>query len=553
MIAFDAAQQAVHYPEDRRFRVWIRPSILAGVGVILALVIAPAWIEWAVVGLPRIVLPPETGNPSSPHGFPLWVRCCHFLNFVFVMMLIRSGLSILMDHPRLYFNDHCTPGSEWIRFTPLKVPRDRLWTAKDDARYLSPLVSTPGYRHTVGVARVWHFINVHGFILTGVFFVAMLFATEQWQRLVPTSPHIVTRAWATWVHYATFHLPPEPNGFYAYNALQQLAYFVVVFVFGPMAILTGIAMSPAVVNRFPWYARLFGGRQTARSVHFLTMLSFAGFIVVHVTLVAITGFMRNMNHIVLGIDEPGTRGMILGLAAISAVVLSWVAAHYLSWQHPRRLQHALKLVTFPMQLLTLNRLAPQQHYTADDISPYFWPNGKVPSRSDWKRLAEKGFRDYRLKVGGLVERPVELSLADLAKLGGKDQITMHHCIQGWSGIAQWSGVPMKTIIDLVRPKPEAQTVVFYSFGDALYGGAYYDTQTIENVLKPQCLLATHMNGQTLPDVYGAPLRLRVENQLGYKMVKWIERIEFVESEKSVGQGEGGKNEDDEYFDLLPNI
>lgn len=112
---------------------------------------------------------------------------------------------------------------------------------------------------------------------------------------------------------------------------------------------------------------------------------------------------------------------------------------------------------------------------------------------------------------------------------------------------------MKTLIDLVRPKSEAKVVAFFSFGEALYGGAYYDTQSIENVLKPQCLLASHMNGQRLPEVYGAPLRLRVENQLGYKMVKWVERIEFIESEKQLGDGEGGKNEDDEYFDLLPNI
>jgi DMSO/TMAO reductase YedYZ molybdopterin-dependent catalytic subunit len=86
-----------------------------------------------------------------------------------------------------------------------------------------------------------------------------------------------------------------------------------------------------------------------------------------------------------------------------------------------------------------------------------------------------------------------------------------------------------------------------------YGGPYYDTQSLDSVLKPQCLLATHMNGSRLPQVYGAPLRLRVENQLGYKMVKWIECIEFVASEKLLGKGEGGKNEDDEYFDLLPNI
>jgi sulfoxide reductase catalytic subunit YedY len=134
------------------------------------------------------------------------VRYCHFFNFLFVMMLIRSGLSILMDHPRLYFNDGCTPGSEWIRLTPLKVPRDRIWTAKDDARYISPLVGTPGYRHTIGIARVGHFIDVHGFIITGILFVIMLFDTEQWRRIVPTSPLVLLQAWKTWVHYATFPL-----------------------------------------------------------------------------------------------------------------------------------------------------------------------------------------------------------------------------------------------------------------------------------------------------------------------------------------------------------
>jgi methionine sulfoxide reductase catalytic subunit len=262
MIAFDDAHRAVHYPPDRRFCIWIRPSVLIGSGIAILLLIAAAWIEVALIGLPRVPPVPQIypNNFSGPHGFPVWVRYCHFFNFFFAMMLIRSGLSILMDHPRLYFNDHCTPGSEWIRFTPLEVPRDRIWTAKDDARYISPLVGTPGYRHTIGIARIWHFIMVHGFIATGIFFIAMLCFTEQWKRLVPASPVVFLQAWNTWVHYATFHLPLEPNGFYGYNALQQTAYFVVVFVFGIVAILTGIAMSPAVVNRFPWYARIFGGR-----------------------------------------------------------------------------------------------------------------------------------------------------------------------------------------------------------------------------------------------------------------------------------------------------
>ena len=555
MPEFDAEHAAVHYPSDRRFHLWIRPSILIGMAVIVALLMAAAWIEYAVAGLPPVPAVPQISpnNFSGPHGFPLWVRYCHFFNFLFVMLLIRSGLSILYDHPRLYFNDDCTPGSEWIRVTPLEVPRDRLWTAKDDARYISPLVGTPGYRHTIGIARVWHFINVHGFILTGLIFVIGLFSTEQWRRIVPTSPLVVVQAWNTFVHYATFHLPAEANGFYGYNALQQIAYFTVFFVFGPLAIATGISMSPAVVNRFPWYPKIFGGRQSARSIHFLTMLSFLAFLVVHVTLVVMTGFARNMNHIVMGTDDFQPQGMIWGFVGIGVVVLSWVVAHYLSWNHPRGLQHALKSVTYPMQQLTLNRLVPAQHYSERDISPYFWPNGKLPLREDWKRLLESGFRDFKLKVGGLVENPVELTLRELEQLGFVEHITMHHCIQGWSGVAKWGGVPMRSLIQLVRPQSEAKTVAFFSFGGALYGGAYYDTQSLENVLKAECLLASQMNGQPLTGVYGAPLRLRVENQLGYKMVKWIERIEFVSSEKLLGAGEGGKNEDDEYFDLLPNI
>ena len=305
MIPFDAAHQAVHYPQDRRFRVWLSSRALL---IAFALVLGPlllAWLQHAIFGLPHLGPSPASaeGTPSGPHGFPFWVRWSHFSNLFFLFMLIRSGLSILMDHPRLYWNDHCTPGTEWIRFTPLEVPKDRMWTAKDDARYLSPLVSTPGYRHTVGIARSWHFITVYGFVLTGVFFVIGLLTSTQWERLVPTSPGVFVQAWNTFVLYANFHFPPEPNGFYGYNALQQLAYFATVFIMSPLAILTGMAMSPALVNHFPSYTRIFGGRQGARSIHFLMLVGFISFIVIHVTLVALTGFQRNMNHIVLGTDD----------------------------------------------------------------------------------------------------------------------------------------------------------------------------------------------------------------------------------------------------------
>jgi methionine sulfoxide reductase catalytic subunit len=112
---------------------------------------------------------------------------------------------------------------------------------------------------------------------------------------------------------------------------------------------------------------------------------------------------------------------------------------------------------------------------------------------------------------------------------------------------------MAELIKLVRPKPEAQVAVFYSFGEGLEGRQYYDSHSLTNLMHPQTLLAYEMNDEPLNALHGAPLRLRVENQLGFKMVKWIQAIEFVESHKSFGEGEGGYNEDHEYYGELANI
>ena len=243
----------------------------------------------------------------------------------------------------------------------------------------------------------------------------------------------------------------------------------------------------------------------------------------------LTGFTRNMNHIVLGVDDTRPDGAVLGLIGIAVVggLVDRCSLHIVVL--PARTATCRKVAHAKM--VTLDRLIPQEHYTVARISPYFWPDGKMPEREDWRRLAAEGFKDYKLRVDGLVENPVELSLADLRVLSDQETITMHHCIQGWSGIAQWRGVPMRRVIELVKPKPGANNVAFYSFGPTLFGGAYYETQDLYNAMKPECLLAFEINGQPLPHVYGAPLRLRVENQLGYKMIKWIEHIEFIGSEK----------------------
>jgi sulfoxide reductase catalytic subunit YedY len=118
-----------------------------------ALLGAAAYIQWATVGLP-LVRPNTYPGPETapePHGFPAWLRVTHHVNLLFIVLLIRSGLQILADHPRLYWNVHCTPGTEWLRLTPVEVPKDRLWTAKDDSRYISPGSVCPA----TGIPSAW--------------------------------------------------------------------------------------------------------------------------------------------------------------------------------------------------------------------------------------------------------------------------------------------------------------------------------------------------------------------------------------------------------------
>ena len=523
--------------------------------------VALAYIQWAIFGLPGLPANPTSipETATEPYGFPAWLRITHYVNFLFLVLLVRSGLQILADHPRLYWNVHCTPGTEWLRLTPIEVPKDRLWTAKDDSRYLSPWIGLPGYRHTIGMARHWHFLSVLFWGVNGLVFVILLFATDQWKRLVPNSWQIFPDAWAVFVYYATLHLPPEPNGFYHYNALQQLAYFGVVFVLAPLAILTGPSMSPALTNRFKWYPKLPGNRQIGRSLHFLVMCAFVLFLVGHVAMVAITGLVRNMNHIVVGTDDSSLAGVYFGLAGVGVIVVVNALANWSAWRRPRLVQRIAKHIVTPVMSFLLDRPVPQAEFRREDISPFLWANGKMPVSEEWKNLATNNFEDYRLRVYGLVDNPVELSLAELRKLGKKEQITLHHCIQGWSGIAAWGGLPLAELIRQVRPRPDAKAVVFHSFGEgvALHKGVdgvrYYDNLSIENALNPQTLLAYEMNYEPLNHLHGAPLRLRVENQLGFKMVKWIEAIEFVEDARSIGLGEGGFAEDYEYFGELANI
>lgn len=551
---FSKKEKSIRYPQDRRMAIGLSKTTIIVLVLIFLLTVGIAWIQYLFFGLPADPSASLSYSPETkPQGFPAWIILSHWINFFFMIIIIRSGISILMDHPRLYWNDGCTPGTDWARFTPIKEAPTKQWTAKDDARYISPAIGLPGYRHSVGLARGWHFIHVPFFLLNGAIFITLLLLSDQWMRIVPTSWQIVPDSWKVFVHYATFNMPIEPNGFYHYNALQKLSYFIVVFVMAPISMLSGMAMSPAIENRFHWFLKMFGNRQGARSVHFLMMISYVIFIVIHVAMVLMSDAVRNLNHITLGTDSPT---ILTGSYIVGGIILFTIAfqflAHWVSWNRPRWLQKTDAFINGNLWRNSLNKLKPKRFHTKEDITPYFWKNGKLPSSEKWHKMLEENFKNYKLKVGGMVENPMELSIDEMKEIAREETITMHHCVQGWTGIAEWAGFPLKRLIEMVKPAPTATTVVFYSFGEGLYGGVYYDTQTLENCMKPASILAWEMNYEQLPVDHGAPLRLRVENQLGYKMVKWIERIEFVESYEDVGKGFGGKNEDDEFYDFLAN-
>jgi DMSO/TMAO reductase YedYZ molybdopterin-dependent catalytic subunit len=199
-------------------------------------------------------------------------------------------------------------------------------------------------------------------------------------------------------------------------------------------------------------------------------------------------------------------------------------------------------------ILPQAKLAPE--FTAADLSPVFRSNGSIrPETDDYKRHLDTEFADYRLRVGGLVRHPLSLSLPELKALPARSQITRHDCVEGWSAIGGWTGVQLGLLLKAADLLPQARYIVFRCFdqlGGAGPGGAYYESIDLNDAVHPQTILAYAMNGQPLPVSHGAPLRLRLERQLGYKMAKYVHTVEAVDSLAHIGQGRGGFWEDRGY-------
>jgi DMSO/TMAO reductase YedYZ molybdopterin-dependent catalytic subunit len=390
-------------------------------------------------------------------------------------------------------------------------------------------------------------------VANGIIYVTLLLTTDNWQRLIPTSWDVFPRAFHTLLTYASFHLPAASE-FRPYDPLQQLAYASVVFVMAPLTILSGMAMSPVMVGHWPWYQKLFGNRQIARSLHFILAVGYLAFFVVHVSLVALTGFSANMNRMVLGgTDGPNFNALMIGLAAIAFVIFINALATWYSAKSPARIQNTLGHFTDRVTKTIFKRLKSRQEYGKEAISPFFWVNGRPPETATYRDLQDGSFGNYRLAVNGLVERPLLLSLDDLKNMPRRTQITLHNCIQGWSGIAQWTGLPVAELLKICKPLPEAKYVVFHSFGEDEDGREFYGTLDIEDASSAQTILAYEMNGVALTTEYGAPLRLRVETKLGFKMTKYLKSIELIADYKTIGLGQGGYREDRQYFGTVAGI
>jgi hypothetical protein len=204
-----------------------------------------------------------------------------------------------------------------------------------------------------------------------------------------------------------------------------LSYAAVIFLLAPFSIATGVAMSPAVAARFPWYIRIFHGRQGARSLHFLALCSFIVFFIGHVTIVALHGFRRELALIVLGQthDAQLTLALVVWLSGLTGIVVIHTVTTVCSRRRPRFVQKATQLITDPVRSLLFGHEMSAQHYSHADISPHFWVNGRPPKEEYFLAMVRENFANYSLEIGGLVERQLHLTLADLRAMPKQTQIS----------------------------------------------------------------------------------------------------------------------------------
>ena len=287
-------------------------------------------------------------NAIAHPGLPIWVGVQHFFNLFLLIFIIRSGIQILSDHPRLYLDPAQHPGPRLVPH-PETGSRRPLVDGEEGLISLPGQVGLPGIRHSIGLARWWHLGVDTLWLLNGAVFYVLLFTTGQWRHVVPTSWSVIPNAVSVLIQYLSLQWPVE-NGWVAYNSLQLIAYFITIFIAAPLALVTGLGMSPALSTRFKPISRRFS-IQLARSLHFLVLVWFLFFITIHVALVFTTGLLRNLNHIYAGRDATDWVGFGVFAASMVVVVVGWVVATPFTLRHPRVVQRVGFALIGPVQRL----------------------------------------------------------------------------------------------------------------------------------------------------------------------------------------------------------
>jgi DMSO/TMAO reductase YedYZ molybdopterin-dependent catalytic subunit len=248
------------------------------------------------------------------------------------------------------------------------------------------------------------------------------------------------------------------------------------------------------------------------------------------------------------------RGMLRGgLAALAAGTLAGCDAIGQS-EMGSAVLHANEKLSYAVHR-ALGRRAMAQEFPATDIAPVFRANGTLmPTGDAYAKLLANRFADWRLVVDGLVGKELSLSLKELQTLPARTQITRHDCVEGWSCIGQWTGVRLSQLLGMAQVKPEAKYAVFHCLdqmdeeteSDDAEAAMYYESVDLDDAMHEQTILAWALNGKPLPVENGAPLRARIERQLGYKHAKYLHHIELVASLADINGGKGGYWEDQGY-------
>lgn len=450
------------------------------------------------------------------------VRLTHWIVVLSMLGLFVSGIGILVSHPRLYWGETGHAGTESLIDLPI------------------PFIIGPSIWN-----RPIHFFFGWMLVLTGLTYLAAGVITQHFRRdLLPVKGDL---GWTRIKGVVREHVrgrQPSAEAAWSYNVVQRLTYLAVVFALFPIILWTGLAMSFGVTSVFPTLATALGGHQSARTLHFASAVVLLLFVIVHIVMVYRAGFWSGVRGMITGYLPPGRTGSVsqslsrrtflrAGLATAAGASGLGSAIYFAGRYSLIPPDHAGILgvgntLTYGTHRVLTSGHSLAREFKRSDISKVARVNGPHPADDTYRALLADGFQRWSLSVEGLVARPRSFSLEELTRLPAESHIILHACEEGWSYIAEWTGVRLATVLDLVDVRPEARYVVFEPFANPNQSRqvvrVLWDSIDMADAFHPQTLLAYGMNGEMLPPDHGAPLRLRLGRHLGYKNTKYLSRI-----------------------------